>query len=163
MTQTFGQDTALRDFTGHPEISQLDIAVCVADHVLHLDVSVRHLVVMHVGDPDKELEEVFEGFVDGELAALLQNVIVKLTTGQILQDHVFHRFRLDQVVQLHQVGVGQLPKDGDLTLHSLLVVRLVLQNFHVHNLDRHFVVIFGVDLPSISPFGISDGPCRTLS
>mgnify|MGYP007135343178 CR=1 FL=1 len=90
-----------------PKVTQLDIFVLIQQNILQLQIAMHALLLVDVADCPNELGECFLYFFDRQ-SSVLQQIVVELVAGAVLQDEPDERLGDDDFVEARDVRVDKL-------------------------------------------------------
>jgi len=128
-TAASSHGTGHSEILGQTEISNLHLKTinAVEKKILRLQVTVSNTVGVKIGCGRKNLLNDLASIILSERATLY-NLIVQLTTTDILENKRDGLLLIENIVKLNNVRMVKFPHDGDLTLEKddLLIILLVL-------------------------------------
>jgi hypothetical protein len=118
------QKLAIPEYIAESKIDNLDVAVIIQKQIFGLQVTVDDVHCMYLLDSCNDLMEKAAGL--GLLhSAIGHDVIEELATGGVLHDQVKLPSRLNDLIELHDVGMPYKLEDVHLSGHALHICNLL--------------------------------------
>ena len=125
----------MREGIGQAEVDYLDVVIVVEEEVLRLQISMYDVQFVKIFYSSNDLVKEFEGLRLLN-TLVLDDVVEELASIRILHDKIELLWRLNDFVQLDDIGMANHLQNMDFSCNSLNIID-ILDLVFFENFDRH--------------------------